>query len=323
MVAQVTLTHSVTVQICTRHQFNFVFRCILSQIIVFILKFVMDNTYKDININKLKIIVSKSDSFVETTIKLGFNPKKGNIKKNIERLIKRNNISTEHFSSVQRLKKSKKNYDKDVLIDLVRKSTTLKEILSELDLLPIESNYTTLKKYLNLYNIDYSYFRKTNNSNNINPNYSEKYFKEIIMNSFSFREVFQKLGLNIHGNNYKTIHKYIKKYNIDISHFNANKIRSEKLRKFNTIPLNKILIENSTYVHTTNLKNKLYKKGLKERKCEMCGQDEWWCDKKMSLIIDHINGINNDNRIENLRIVCPNCNATLSTHCGKNKKYKN
>ena len=44
--------------------------------------------------------------------------------------------------------------------------------------------------------------------------------------------------------------------------------------------------------------------------------------KKMSLIIDHINGIWNDNRIENLRIVCPNCNATLDTHCGKNNKEK-
>jgi hypothetical protein len=37
----------------------------------------------------------------------------------------------------------------------------------------------------------------------------------------------------------------------------------------------------------------------------------------MSLILDHINGVNNDNRIENIRIVCPNCNATLDTHCGK------
>jgi hypothetical protein len=47
----------------------------------------------------------------------------------------------------------------------------------------------------------------------------------------------------------------------------------------------------------------------------MC-QGEEWVGKKMSLILDHINGVNNDNRIEN-RIVCPNCNATLDTHCGK------
>jgi hypothetical protein len=53
----------------------------------------------------------------------------------------------------------------------------------------------------------------------------------------------------------------------------------------------------------------------------MCGQDENWYGNKISLILDHINGINTDNRIENLRIVCPNCNATLPTHGGKNVKH--
>jgi len=59
----------------------------------------------------------------------------------------------------------------------------------------------------------------------------------------------------------------------------------------------------------------LYQEKLKNKVCELCGQDENWNGKKMSLILDHINGINNDNRLENLRIVCPNCNATLDTHC--------
>ncbi len=54
----------------------------------------------------------------------------------------------------------------------------------------------------------------------------------------------------------------------------------------------------------------------------MCGQGEEWNGNHMSLIIDHINGINNDNRIENLRIVCPNCNATLDTHCRGNNTLK-
>ncbi len=53
----------------------------------------------------------------------------------------------------------------------------------------------------------------------------------------------------------------------------------------------------------------------------MCGQGEIWFGKKISLILDHINGINNDNRLINLRIVCPNCAASLDTHCGKNVKY--
>ena len=129
------------------------------------------------------------------------------------------------------------------------------------------------------------------------------------------------MGIKNRGNNYKTIHKYIKKYNIDTSHFNSNAIKINKLHRFNKIPTEKILVENSTYVSTSTLKNRLYKEGLKIRICELCGQNEEWHDNHMSLILDHINGIPTDNRIENLRIVCPNCNATLSTHGGKNVKH--
>ena len=64
----------------------------------------------------------------------------------------------------------------------------------------------------------------------------------------------------------------------------------------------------------------LFEEGLKERRCEMCGQDENWHGRTMSLILDHINGVPDDNRLENLRIVCPNCAATLETHCGRKNR---
>jgi hypothetical protein len=66
------------------------------------------------------------------------------------------------------------------------------------------------------------------------------------------------------------------------------------------------------------LKKRLFAEGLKERKCECCGQGEIWQGRKMSLILDHVNGVGNDHRLENLRIVCPNCAATFETHCGRN-----
>jgi len=141
----------------------------------------------------------------------------------------------------------------------------------------------------------------------------EKYeyntFLEIVKNSNSILDIARKLyKLPSYGNR-QTVLKFINLYKFDITHFNNN-YRGDKTIK---ITLDKILVENSTYKR--NLKDRLYNEGLKTRKCELCGQGEEWRAQKMSLILDHINGINDDNRIENLRIVCPNCNATLPTHC--------
>lgn len=75
-------------------------------------------------------------------------------------------------------------------------------------------------------------------------------------------------------------------------------------------------MEGSSYARTS-LKRRLYAEGLKERRCELCGQDELWQGRRMALILDHVNGVPDDNRLENLQIVCPNCAATLDTHAGK------
>ena len=77
------------------------------------------------------------------------------------------------------------------------------------------------------------------------------------------------------------------------------------------------MVENSTY-RRGQLKDRLFAEGLKQRICELCGQDELWHGRRMSLVLDHINGVANDHRLENLQIVCANCAATLDTHCGRN-----
>lgn len=152
-----------------------------------------------------------------------------------------------------------------------------------------------------------------------------KYIKLILPKCKSIADVLNKLKLIRTGGSYKIINRIIKENNLDTSHFytkeDFKRLRMEGLKNVQ-IPLEKILVENSTY-NRCHLKKRLYDTGIKKRICELCGQGEEWNGKKMSLIIDHINGIYNDNRSENLRIVCPNCNATLETHCGKNKRIKN
>jgi hypothetical protein len=152
----------------------------------------------------------------------------------------------------------------------------------------------------------------------------KKVLENHVNESVSFSEVSRKLYNNNFCGNRQTIKNYVRKFSIDTSHFISTSTPGTK--NFKKKSLLDILVENSTF-DVTHLKDRLYNEGLKERICEKCGQDENWNGEHISLILDHINGKNNDNRIENLRIVCPNCNATLPTHGGKNvihlKKEKN
>jgi hypothetical protein len=264
----------------------------------------------DINIEDIMNAVSASNSFIDVLRNLKLEITNSN-KKHIERKIKKFNISVEHFVSIKRLRESKDRYNNsEVLSKLVENNSTLKDVLNDLGLLAIDSNYKTLKKYLKKYKIDYSKFKNT----------KEKYKKDeltkVVLESNSYSDCLIKLDIRSAGGNYNNLKKYIELYDIDISHFSKKNYYLKS-----KIPLESVLIENSSYSRSS-LKKRLYEDGFLEKKCSLCGQDENWNGMKISLILDHINGVHNDNRIENLRIVCPNCNAGLDTFAGKNNKNK-
>jgi hypothetical protein len=149
--------------------------------------------------------------------------------------------------------------------------------------------------------------------------FTEEQLRNAIAASLSWAETLRRLRYRSAGGNWKTLKKYAEIWNISTAHFNPDAAR---LRAFRTppTPLEQILVEDSTYSRN-HLKDRLYSAGLKLRRCELCGQGEIWRGRRIALILDHANGVPNDNRIENLRIVCPNCAATLETHCGlKNRK---
>ena len=144
----------------------------------------------------------------------------------------------------------------------------------------------------------------------------EQKLKKLIEESKSFSDVSRKLyGNNFYGNR-QTIKRYVSQWNISVSHF-VRETNKTNRNFYNSKPLCEIMVKNSSY-NTTHLKKRLYKEGVKTPICEKCGQDEYWFGEKMGLILDHINGVNNDHRLKNLRILCPNCSSTLPTHGGKN-----
>ena len=78
-----------------------------------------------------------------------------------------------------------------------------------------------------------------------------------------------------------------------------------------------VFVENSTYPRH-KLKHRIIRYEMLEYKCQCCGIGPEWNGKPMPLILDHINGINNDNRLENLRFVCSNCDSQLPTYKSRN-----
>lgn len=84
------------------------------------------------------------------------------------------------------------------------------------------------------------------------------------------------------------------------------------------IELHDILNGHHPTYQTLKLKNRLLKEKILEDVCSICGIDEWQ-GKKISLQLDHIDGDNHNHRLENLRLVCPNCHSQTDTYCGKNK----
>lgn len=83
------------------------------------------------------------------------------------------------------------------------------------------------------------------------------------------------------------------------------------------VPLEEVLVAGRP-TSTNNLRRRLIRSGLKAARCEICGITEWQ-GRPAQLQLDHINGDRCDNRLENLRIVCPNCHAQTETYCGKNQ----
>lgn len=82
-----------------------------------------------------------------------------------------------------------------------------------------------------------------------------------------------------------------------------------------------VFVENSTYARH-NIKKRLIKQKLIEYKCSLCPNEGFHNEKPLVLQLDHVNGINNDNRLENLRFLCPNCHSQQETFAAKNRKRK-
>lgn len=149
-------------------------------------------------------------------------------------------------------------------------------------------------------------------------------FEEVVKNSHSYSEIVKKYYN--HAGNSRTIKARIKEDDIDTSHFKGQSWAKGLTRPECSHPrytLDKILTKDTIYKGGgQQLKKRLINIGLMEDKCISCNQEPIHNGKPLVLQLDHINGDHQDNRIENLRILCPNCHSQTDTFCGKTKFKK-
>ena len=143
--------------------------------------------------------------------------------------------------------------------------------------------------------------------------------RKAVSTSLSTRQVLVKLKLKPAGGNYQQIKKYIIENNLNTSHFTGQGWNvGLKFIPKKAAPLNELLVKNSSY-QSFKLKKRLFNEGLKKPRCELCGWSRKTVDGRIPLELDHINGVHTDNRLENLRVLCPNCHSLQTTHRGLNK----
>lgn len=147
--------------------------------------------------------------------------------------------------------------------------------------------------------------------------YTEQLLREAIVNSTSIRQALLYLGLSGQGGNYRIIHRAIYKYNIDISHFTGQGW-SKNITIGPKKDIKEYLVDGST-ITSFKLKKRLIKEGILEPKCSKC-LNETWLDGPIPLELDHINGKNDDNKLSNLRLLCPNCHSLTDTYRGRNRR---
>jgi len=141
--------------------------------------------------------------------------------------------------------------------------------------------------------------------------------EQIVKSSDTLSKILKTLGFSNKGGNCKTLKSRMEEDEIDYSHIKLGQ-NSNLGKKFNVekIPLEKILTTNSTY-NRFNLKKRLVKEDLLEYRCDNCGLEDVWQGTSLSLQLEHRNGVSDDNRIENLCFLCPNCHSQTDTYAGK------
>ena len=197
---------------------------------------------------------------------------------------------------------------KQELIFKVEQSNSFSELYKNLEVSDNGTLREVIKNQLDKYKIKTNHFGSLKETD---AEYIEK-IKQACKISKSVYGVIKNLGIRSTGSRNQEIKRIIKNNKIDISHFTGRASNRFKFKKH----LNELL-QYGTEIESSHLKKRILQENVIENKCSKCNISDWQ-GEKLSLILDHISGDRRDNRLENLRLLCPNCNSLTDTFSGRN-----
>lgn len=207
--------------------------------------------------------------------------------------------------------------DQHTFREAVARSQSLRGIIQALELHDHTNTYTRLRQRIAELALDTSHFHRYRGRSA----YSDQELRSAVATSRSIREALLKLGLKGQGGNYRILRRNVQRLGLSMSHFTGT-----GWRKGSTIPmtparqLSDVLVERS-YASTYSVRTRLLRDGIKAYRCEVCGLTDWR-GASIPLELDHVNGVNDDHRLENLRLICPNCHSQTATYRGRNRRAR-
>lgn len=195
----------------------------------------------------------------------------------------------------------------------VAASRTLSEVCRRLGILP--GKYDVLRRHIARLGLDAAHLpRAAAGSPRTGRRYRDEDLIEAVRSETTVHGVLRRLGYEPNGGMFRAVVAHIRSLDLDTSHFRGQRwAQGVRRPSGRTRSLPELLVRGST-IRSGALRRKLISAGLKPAHCETCGLTQWR-GEPVPLHLDHINGDHTDNRLENLRILCPNCHAQTTTWC--------
>ncbi|URM91254.1 HNH endonuclease [Streptomyces sp. MRC013] len=203
-------------------------------------------------------------------------------------------------------------YTKERLEEAVKGVRSLSEALERLGVDPSSPTRRYLRERMRRLGVDTSHFERE-------TKWTREILQSAVAASTNMCDVLRHLGLGVVGGHHTHISRRVRAYGIDISHFRAPERRGVPRRS--GAPEHVLVrqpADRARRVPSDRLKSAMAALGVPER-CVLCGTGPVWRGSPLPLEVDHVDGDWRDNRIDNLRYLCPNCHATTDGYRGRAK----